>query len=184
MAPPPTPDETTGPVPPFRRGLQAVYDAMAAVGTVGILALMLMIMADVLGRNLLGRPVTGVAEIASRSVVAIVFLMLPAAALRGTMIRADFLIVRLERLSPGLVRAAEALFCLIGIATFVLVAVSAWPDTANAWRTHEFFGVQGVWTLPAFPFRMIIVVSGFATAFALGAALVLPARQADHRAEM
>ncbi|WP_449041800.1 TRAP transporter small permease subunit [Paracoccus sp. (in: a-proteobacteria)] len=164
----------TGTAPPFRRVLQAVLDLMAAVGTVWIFMLMLMIMADVLGRNLLHTPVTGVAEIASRSVVAIVFLMLPAAALRGNMIRADFLVCRLERLAPRLIRALDWLFCLAGAAIFVAVALSAWPDAAEAWHSREFFGVQGVWTLPAFPFRLIIVISGFATALALLVAQLQP----------
>ncbi|PTE23371.1 TRAP transporter small permease [Cereibacter changlensis JA139] len=177
MATPSHAPEGPGKVPPFRRGLQAVLDIMGAAGTVWIFGLMLMIMADVAGRNLLQMPVTGVAEIASRSVVAIVFLMLPAAALRGNMVRADFLVSRLNRVAPGVIRLLEWLFCLAGVAIFVLIAVSAWPDTAEAWRTREFFGVQGVWTLPVFPFRLIIVVSGFATALALAIAQLMPVAQ-------
>lgn len=169
--------EATGTVAPFRRRLQSVLDVMAAVGTVWIFALMLMIMADVLGRNLLRMPVTGVAEIASRSVGAIVFLMLPAAALRGNMIRADFLVSRLVRVAPGLIRGLDWVFCIVSVIIFVLIALSAWPDTAAAWHSREFFGVQGVWTLPAFPFRLIIVVSGFATALALLVAQLQPVEQ-------
>lgn len=169
---------------PFRRRLQAVLDVMAAVGTLWIFALMLMIMTDVMGRNLLQMPVTGVAEIASRSVVAIVFLMLPAAALRGNMIRADFLVTRLVRFFPGFIRTLDWLFCLVGAAIFVLVALSAWPDTADAWHSREFFGVQGVWTLPTFPFRLIIVVSGFATALALLVAQILPVAYPEAPAEI
>lgn len=171
-------------VPPFRRGLQKLYDAMAAIGTIWIFGLMLLIMADVLGRNLFGYPVTGVAEIAARSVVAIVFLMLPASALRGNMIRADFLIGRIRRLSPGLVRALDAGFALIGVAIFLCIAWSAWPDTAEAWARGEFFGVQGVWTLPTLPFRLIIVISGIATGFGLLVALIQPATGPDEMVEI
>jgi TRAP-type C4-dicarboxylate transport system permease small subunit len=171
-------------VPPFRRGLQLVYDAMAAIGTVWIFALMLLIMADVLGRNFLGHPVTGVAEIAARSVVAIVFLMLPASALRGNMIRADFLVSRIRQVSPGLVRLLDTLFALVGVAIFFAIAWSAWPDTAEAWHRGEFFGVQGVWTLPTLPFRLIIVISGIATGFGLLVALIQPATGPDEMVEI
>lgn len=170
-------------VPPFRRGLQKLYDAMAAIGTVWIFGLMLLIMADVLGRNLLAHPVTGVAEIAARSVVAIVFLMLPASALRGAMIRADFLVSRVRRFAPGLVKALDAGFALVGAAIFFCIAWSAWPDTAVAWARGEFFGVQGVWTLPTLPFRLIIVISGVATGFGLLVALVQPATGPDEMVE-
>ncbi|GHC39647.1 C4-dicarboxylate ABC transporter substrate-binding protein [Gemmobacter nanjingensis] len=171
-------------VPPFRRGLQNAYDAMAAIGTVWIFALMLLIMADVVGRNALDHPVTGVAEIAARSVVAIVFLMLPASALRGNMIRADFLVSRIRQVAPGLVRLLDTLFALLGVAIFFAIAWSAWPDTAEAWRRSEFFGVQGVWTLPTLPFRLIIVISGIASGFGLLVALIQPATEPDEMVEI
>lgn len=174
----------SGKIPPFRRGLQAVLDVMAAIGTIWIFALMLMIIADVTGRNLIQMPVTGVAEIASRSVVAIVFLMLPAAALRGNMIRADFLVNRLVRFAPGLIGVIDWLFCIIGALIFVLIAVSAWPDMLQSWNSGEFFGTQGVWTLPTFPFRMIIVVSGFATALALLVGQFFPLTHTEPRVEI
>ena len=83
------------------RSLQGVLNAVAAVGTLWIVAIMLLIVADVVGRNFFAMPIIGVAEIAARSVVAIVFLMLPAAALNGTLIRADFLQRGLNRLAPA-----------------------------------------------------------------------------------
>jgi hypothetical protein len=49
---------------------------------------------------------------------------------------------------------------------FALVALAAWPDTAGAWRTSEFFGVRGVWTLPTLPFRLIVVFGSAASALA------------------
>ena len=49
---------------------------MNAIGTLWIFMLMLLISADVLGRELLGTPIRGVTEIISLSIVAIVFLQL------------------------------------------------------------------------------------------------------------
>jgi TRAP-type C4-dicarboxylate transport system permease small subunit len=150
----------------FRRRLQRILNAVAAIGTVWIVFLMLLIVADVVGRNFFQFPIVGVAEIAARSVVAIVFLLLPAVALNGTMIRADFLLRIMRKWSAGSVHLLDCLFSVTGAALFVLVAVSAWPDTYMALQSSEFFGVRGVWTLPTFPFRLIIVLGAGATSLA------------------
>ena len=148
-----------GPVPSaFRRAFRAVLNAFAAIGTLWIFAIMLLIVADVVGRNFFAMPITGVAEIAARSVVAIVFLMLPAAALNSTLIRADFLTRPLRRIGPVAVHLMDMIFSLVGSILFALIALAAWPDTLVAWKTSEFFGVRGVWTLPTLPFRLLIVV--------------------------
>lgn len=131
---------------------------MSAVGTAAIGALMLLIVADVIGRNLLDAPVTGVSEIAARTVVAIVFLQVPAAILQKRLTRADFFIRRIDRSSPRTVTMIEAIFCLTGAVTFALILWPAWPKFLESWASGEFFGVQGVWTIPTWPFRGITVI--------------------------
>lgn len=151
---------------PLKRGLQVVLNAVAAIGTVWIFAIMLLIVADVVGRNFLAAPITGVAEISARSVVAVVFLMLPAAALNGTLIQADFLLRGLRRHSRRAVHLLDTLFALVGAMLFALVAIAAWPDTHEAWTSSEFFGVRGVWTLPTLPFHLLVVLGSWATSLA------------------
>lgn len=92
-------DERPSAVPPSGslKAFQRLTEILAAIGTIGIFALMALIVADVLGRNFFDSPITGVAEIAARSVVAIVFLQIAAAVLAGRMTRADFLVIFLER---------------------------------------------------------------------------------------
>lgn len=158
--------------PSWRRWLQGIFNAVAAVGTLWIFAIMLLIVADVVGRNFLGSPITGVAEIAARSVVAIVFLMLPAAVLSGALIRADFLLRLLELHSRRAPHLLDIVFGVLGTILFALVAAAAWPDTISAWRSAEFFGVRGVWTLPTLPFRLIVVFGSAASALAFAAAVL------------
>ena len=150
----------------LKRSLQVVLNAVAAIGTMWIFAIMLLIVADVIGRNFLAAPITGVAEIAARSVVAIVFLMLPAAALSGSLIRADFLIRGIRRHSRRAVHLLDTLFAIVGAMLFALVAIAAWPDTHEAWVSSEFFGVRGVWTLPTLPFHLLVVLGAGATSLA------------------
>lgn len=153
---------------PFGALLGSVAAAMSAVGTAAIGALMLLIVADVVGRNFLNAPITGVSEIAARSVVAIVFLQVAAAILQRRLTRADFLVRRIERASPRAVALLEAVFCLAGAIVFALILWASWPKFAEAWRSAEFFGVQGVWTIPTWPFRGITVLgSGVAVLAAL-----------------
>ncbi|EBA07604.1 TRAP transporter small permease subunit [Sagittula stellata] len=148
---------------PFGAALGGVAAAMSAVGTASIGALMLLIVADVIGRNLLDMPITGVSEIAARTVVAIVFLQVPAAILQRRLTRADFLVRRIGRASPAAVSVLEILFCITGAVVFALIVWASWPKFGSAWTTAEFFGVQGVWTIPTWPFRGITVL-GAATA--------------------
>jgi TRAP-type mannitol/chloroaromatic compound transport system permease small subunit len=143
---------------PIGAVLGSVAAAMSAVGTAAIGALMLLIVADVVGRNFLDMPITGVSEIAARTVVAIVFLQVPAAILQRRLTRADFLIRRIERALPRAATVIEVLFCLTGATVFALVLWPSWPKFLESWASGEFFGVQGVWTIPTWPFRGITVV--------------------------
>lgn len=153
---------------PFGAVLGSAAAAFSAVGVAAIGALMLLIVADVIGRNFLDTPITGVSEIAARTVVAIVFLQVPAAILQRRLTRADFLVRRIERVSPAAVAAIEAVFCIAGAIVFALIVWASWPKLQGSWASAEFFGVQGVWTIPTWPFRGITVLgAGLAVLAAL-----------------
>lgn len=137
-----------------------LLDGLAAIGTIWTFGLMLLICADVIGRSFLNAPITGVAEIAAHSVVGIVFLQIGATIHHRRMTRADFLIERVAVRLPGLGRALECLFFLAGAAVMAFIAVAAWPGVENALARREFFGVQGLFTVPTWPFRALIVLGG------------------------
>jgi TRAP-type mannitol/chloroaromatic compound transport system permease small subunit len=137
--------------------LQGVARVLAAVGTLWIFLMMMMVVADVVGRNFLDRPITGVAEFAARSVASIVFLQLAAAICAGKMTRSDFLLRRIGARSLTAVRVLEVGNALLGAALFAALAWIAWPELKQAWDSQEFFGVQGVYTVPTWPFRGLIV---------------------------
>jgi len=146
--------------------VRLLLDAMAAVGTAWTFALMCLICADVVGRSFLNSPITGVAEIAAHSVVGIVFLQIGAAVYSRRMTRADFLIERIHRWLPPLGRVLEALFMLAGAAVMAVIARAAWGPMWNSIELGEFFGVQGLFTVPTWPFRGLIVLGGAAGALA------------------
>lgn len=145
---------------------QQAANMLASLGTVWILALMLLIVADVLGRNFLDQPITGVAEIAGRSVVAIVFLQLPAAVGANQLTRSDFLIQMIGRRAPSVRLFLEVLFTLTGMAIFTTLAWASWPEFQQSWETAEFFGVQGIFTIPTWPFRGLLILGSVMSALA------------------
>lgn len=155
------------PAAPEQRDLLSLaLDALAAIGTIWTFGLMLLICADVVGRSFLNAPITGVAEIAAHSVVGIVFLQIGATIRQRRMTRADFLIARILVASPRVGRSMEVLFCLVGAGVMAFIAQAAWPGMWNSLSLREFFGVQGLFTVPTWPFRGLIVLGGVAGAAA------------------
>jgi TRAP-type C4-dicarboxylate transport system permease small subunit len=137
---------------------------VAAIGTIWTFLLMFLIVADVIGRSFLSLPITGVAEIAAHSIVAIVFLQLAAGVQSKRMTRADFLIERLHQTRPRLAGLIEAAFLLVGFLLMLFIAYAGWKPMAAAFAQREFFGVQGVFTIPTWPIRAVIVFGALLSA--------------------
>jgi TRAP-type C4-dicarboxylate transport system permease small subunit len=156
--------------------VRLLLDALAAVGTIWTFGLMLLICGDVIGRSFLNAPITGVAEIAAHSVVGIVFLQIGATIHNRRMTRADFLIERIVKGAPVLGRGIELLFLLIGAACMAFIAQAAWAPMWNSIVLREFFGVQGLFTVPTWPFRALIVLGGAAGTLAYLALFVTDLR--------
>ena len=146
------------PAPPVGGILQRLANLLAAIGTLWIFFLMFLVVADVAGRNFFDKPITGVAEFAANSVVAIVFLQLTAGILSGRMTRSDTLLQIIWRRSPAVGRAMEVLYALTGAVVFAVLAYVGWPELTTAWQGNEFFGVRGVYMVPTWPFRGLLVL--------------------------
>ena len=146
--------------------MQTLFNVLAAIGTLWIFAIMLLVVGDVLGRNFFDRPITGVAEFSARSVVAIVFLQLAAAIGSGKMTRSDFLLKILHRWSPRGAALLEAAFALLAALVFLALAYISWPEWQQSWGSNEYFGVQGVYMIPTWPFRGLLVIGSLMAALA------------------
>jgi len=105
-----------------------------------------------------------VSEFSARSVASIVFLQLAAAVCSGRMTRSDFLLNLIGKRSAGAVTALNLLNALVGAALFAALAAIAWPELRQSWANNEFYGVQGVYSVPAWPFRGLIVAGSVAAA--------------------
>ncbi len=141
-----------------------VTAVLSAIGTAWILVLMLLICADVLGRDLFSAPIPGVPEMVSFSIVGIVFLQLAQTLRSGGLTRSDVLLGGLQRRVPRIGYAMEALFALVGLWLFALIAKTTWPLMLQAYADGEFFGNIGVIQLPVWALKAIIVIGAVAMA--------------------
>jgi len=141
--------------------LGALIALMNALGTALVLLIMLVILADVLGRFLFANPLEGTAEIVAMSIAAIVFLQFPSTLRAGRVINTDAFLAWVARRS---VRAEQWLlgaYHALGAAMFTVVCLHVRPLLAGAWEGNEFYGNIGVFTFPKWPvFAVITFGSG------------------------
>ena len=137
-----------------------LIDGLNAAGSVLIGAIMLLMCADVLLRDLANRPIDGVAELVATSIVIIVFLQLPATLRHGRMSRADLFIDPLIVRRPRAGKRLRALFSLAGVFACGVIAYATWKPLAQAWGGSEYLGVEGVFTFPIWPMRAVVLLGG------------------------
>ena len=137
---------------------QRVGRVLNALGTVWIIALMLLINSDVLGRNLFNAPVRGVTELVALSIVGIVFLQLADTLHSGRFTRADVLLQSLKRSRPVVAARLQAVFHLVGAGLMGVILWAAWQPLVESIRIREYVGAIGDFTAPVWPVRLVMLV--------------------------
>lgn len=135
-----------------------------AIGTIWILALMLMIVADILGRKFFGTPVRGVVLIVSHSIVGIIFLQLASSLEVGRVTRTSVFVGRLLKTRPFAGAFYQFVFHGLGAIVLAEIAYWTWPKFVKAWNTGEWEGAATDVMLPLWPLKAIIVFGASATA--------------------
>ncbi|WP_233270609.1 TRAP transporter small permease subunit [Chachezhania sediminis] len=135
-----------------------IVEGLAALGTLLIGVLMLIICADILARNLMGASLPLVSELGALTLVMIVYLQLAAT------IRTDRL-ARTEIWYPGFCdrhpRAGAVLGGLFDLVAALLLGLIAWATlriVTKDYASAEFIGVPGIATLATWPFRVAIMI--------------------------
>lgn len=128
-------------------------------GTLTVLGLVLLTNYDAAARGLFSKPFAGVHEVTEFAVVLIVFLQLPDVVRVDRLTRSDGL---LTVLGPKYPRLADRLRRAINLASAVfltLVIMAVWPDFVGKWNDGSFFGTRGVFTIPWWPLKLIVLIS-------------------------
>jgi TRAP-type mannitol/chloroaromatic compound transport system permease small subunit len=147
---------------PRKWPITAAFDIFVAitnaVGSIWIFVIMVLICADVTLRYAFNSPIPGVPLVITMSLIAIVFLQLPDALFAGRVTRNAAVILRILERRPKLGRALNALYYLIGAAFVAVLVYYGIPVFEKAWRTNSYLGNRGDFTLPDWPFKLLIVV--------------------------
>lgn len=139
-------------------------DGLAALGTIMIVLLMAMIVADVVVRNLLGASLPLIAELGALTVVLIVFLQLGTAVRNDRLASTDFFLEAVSVRRPKVAAAIRAAWDLFGAAVCAGIAWSSWGILLRDIEHREFIGVTGVLTMQTSPFRALIFVGAMVAA--------------------
>ena len=142
------------------RALDGATQGLNVLGSSLILVLMVLVGVDVAGRNLFGAPVSGVPEIVTLSIVAIVFLQIPQALRAGRMTQSDGLLKLLASRNARMANALATLFDLIGIAVVWVIVKATWPIFTRAFERSEFIGAVGDFTAPVWPVKLTLIIGG------------------------
>ena len=140
-----------------------VVEAFAAVGTLMIGVLMVIICADIVARNTLGASLPLVSEGGALLLVVLVALQLGATVRAGRLARTEVFIEPFTDLFPRAGAVLSGLFNLVGAAVIGMIAWSTIRIVEKDYAAAEFIGVPGIATLVTWPFRVLILL-GFAVA--------------------
>lgn len=135
-----------------------LVDGLAAMGTVMIGALMVIICADIVARNGLGASLPVVSELGALALVMIVYLQLATTIRHDRLVRADILMAGIGMRFPRVGLIMETLFDTVGAVVLAILAWSTLGILERDLRATEFIGVTGVLTLPTWPFRALILL--------------------------
>ena len=168
-SPQPTPSaDETGPVghgalESFKHAYARLTASLNGFGTIWVFGLMFLIVADIASSALLSQPIRGVSEIVSMSIVGCVFLQLANTLHVGRLTRADMIINWLERRVPRAAHFYNLVFNTTGGVVFAIIVMGAWKPFELAWSRDEFIGVEGSFTAPVWPVKLIILIGASAT---------------------
>lgn len=157
-----------------------LVDGLNAAGSVLIGAIMLLMCADVLLRDLANRPIDGVAELVATSIVVIVFLQLPSTLRHGRMSRADLFLDPFITRRPAAGRRLRALFSFAGVFACAVIAYASWKPLLRAWTDSEFLGVEGIFTFPTWPMRVVVLTGAALAAVQYLLLVIQDLREARH----
>lgn len=119
---------------------------------------MLLVNVDVIGRNVLNQPVSGVPELVTMSVVAIVFLQIAYAFEQGHLTRTVALLGYIERRSLRIRALLEIVLCFVAGAVTLQLFLASWPLFLKAWLRNSYEGTIGGFTVAHWPVKLIILI--------------------------
>lgn len=142
-----------------QKGLNAIAMAANVLGTLVVLALVVIVNTDVVSRGVFNAPFRGSVEVVQFSMALIVFLQLPDVVRVNRLTRSDGLLTVLGDRRPAAAAWLSRIIDGVSAVLMALVAYAMWPEFVDAWETDDYFGTPGVFTAPWWPVKFVIFFS-------------------------
>mmetsp|Transcript_33331 Transcript_33331/g.63834 ORF Transcript_33331/g.63834 Transcript_33331/m.63834 type:complete len:184 (-) Transcript_33331:46-597(-) len=143
-------------------GLSAVANTLAiaanALGTLVVLALVVVLNVDVIARGFFSAPIKGTYEMVQFSVVMIVFLQLADVVRVDRLTRSDGFLNLMHHRRPLFTANLRRIINALSAIFMGLIAYITFPEFLKMWATNDYFGVPGLFTLPWWPVKLVISV--------------------------
>lgn len=143
-------------------GLSRVANTLAiasnALGTLVVLALVVILNIDVIARGVFSAPIKGTYEMVQFSVVLIVFLQLADVVRVDRLTRSDGFLNVVHQRRPGIAANMRRIINVISAIFMGLIAYITFPEFLHMWNTQDYFGVPGLFTLPWWPVKLVITL--------------------------
>jgi TRAP-type mannitol/chloroaromatic compound transport system permease small subunit len=146
----------------FVRLLDASVIFLNAVGSLWVLLLVVLICADSFGRSFFNHPLAGVTELVAVSMAVIVFCQLPDTARLGRLTRSETILHRLRGSNALGARLAVVGFELLGAAVMAAIIIGTTPLLVESYRRGYYIGEHGIFTLPEWPMKALVVLGSVA----------------------
>jgi len=140
------------------RLLARIGDGLAAVSTLMIAVLMVIISADAFARNLLGASLPLVSELGAALLVVIVYLALATTIRANRLARTDMVLGASSISRPRVAAILSAIYDLVGAVILALVGWAGFLTLARDFDGGKYIGIQGVLTFPIWPFGAAFVL--------------------------
>ncbi len=168
---------------PVILGLAALTDRIAiaanTIGTLVVLALVMVVNFDVVARGAFNAPFLGAVEVVQFSMVLIVFLQLPDVVRVNRLTRSDGFLVVIGTRFPKLTAALRHVIDAVSAVLMALIAIAIWPEFTEMWETRDYFGVPGVFTAPWWPIKLTIFLSAVLCTLIFALKVLLPAARPE-----
>lgn len=131
------------------------------IGTILIIFIMIIVNADVIGRELFLMPIAGVPMMVSMSIVAIVFLQTPQTFNRGRLTQNVSILNAIGRRAPIVKLLLDITYSIAAFFLILQIFKSTYPLFIKSWVRNTYEGTIGDFTAPIWPIKFVILLGCF-----------------------
>ena len=131
------------------------------MGTILIIFIMIIVNADVIGRELFLMPIAGVPMMVSMSIVAIVFLQTPQTFNQGRLTQNVSILNAIGRRTPLVKLLLDITYSIAAFFLILQIFKSTYPLFIKSWVRNTYEGTIGDFTAPIWPIKFVILLGCF-----------------------